>query len=213
MRHDPSARRNAPLRVRSRRPRRARAGLLCDRPRSGEFVAASGLRHLGPSRVVARRELQRSAPPRDRGGDLRLPRVAKDRRAAPHRHRHARALGPGAPLDARGHGRARRRRRPAGARRVHADARRLARHPSPPTAPRRRAMPRRTDGHRQITLVAQPAGLGGHQIRPAPRRPGRRRGHEMDRGARERTPARAPWQACAASRTRKPWGAFAGGTS
>ena len=100
-----------------------RAARSC-RPR-----AARGVRHVGPSRVRVQHRLQRGAHPRHHAGHLRVPPAAADRRAAVPRHRHARAVGAGLRERARGAGGQRRRRDDRRPRRVHADARHLARDP------------------------------------------------------------------------------------
>ena len=135
--------------------------------------AARLVRHVGASRDVAELHVQRGAHPRDHAGDLRVPRAAGDRRPALSRHRHARALGVGVRdsalevlaandvdvmID--------------DARRLHADARRLARdsHLQPRSHDRARRRHRRH-------AVAQSARGRRLQVQPAERRSGRHGRH------------------------------------
>ena len=95
---------------------------------------ARRLRNLRPSRIVARRGLQRGAHPGDHSGHLPPSPGAGDRRAALPRHRYARSLGAGVCQRSGGAGRQRRRGDGRRGRRLHADAGHLPRDPHPTIA-------------------------------------------------------------------------------
>ena len=116
-------------------------------------------------------------------------------RAALPRHRHARALGAGLRLRPRGARGERCRRGGAGGARLHADARRLARHPGPQPGPLTSRARRRHRGH----ALAQSARGRRLQVQPAPRWSRRHGRHAPDRGARERWAPRAGSSASSAS--------------
>ena len=105
-----------------------------DPSRREERVAFGTSGHRGSS-LNAR--VHRVAHPRHHAGDLSVPARAEHRRSALPRHRHARALGVGVRQRARGARGQRRRRHDRFARRLHADARALARHPRVQPRPHR----------------------------------------------------------------------------
>ena len=141
--------------------------------------AARRLRHVGASRLGVRDGLQRMARARDQRSHLPLSPGAGHRRAALSRPRHARAVGAGLRDRARGAGGERCRRHARRARRIHADARGVARDP--------RLQPRAQDGAgrrdrdhavpqstRQRRLQVQPPrrGAGRHRRHRAGSKPG-----------------------------------------
>ena len=151
-------------------------------PGSGRGRAARRVRHVGPSRLVVRSQLQRMARARDHAGDLR---ATGERRASTvrcssastrtrcpcRRSRSALEVLAANGVDVM----------IAARRRVHADAGGLARDPRLQPRPHARAGRR----HRRHA-VAQSAGQRRLQVQPAERRPGRHRRHRLDRSARQR---------------------------
>ena len=96
--------------------------LLRPAPGPAGAGAAGGLRHLRPSRLVLRRQLQRGACAGDHPGDLPVSPAGRHRRAAVHRHRYACAVAARLRERAGSAGRQRRRGHDLAGRRIHADA-------------------------------------------------------------------------------------------
>ncbi len=136
-----SARRQARAPVDAGQYPAAGDGLFRREARSRGAFATGGVRHLGPSRLRLQQRLQRGPHPADQPGRLRSPHGRRHRRAAVHRHRHPRAGGAGAGQRAGGVRGQRRRDDDRRARRLHADAGDLARHPHHQQGPRRAASP------------------------------------------------------------------------
>ncbi len=191
--HDPDrdepARRPARPAVRPRRRAPPRDRLLRGRSGSRGSGPAGRLRHVGAPRLEPRRLVQRGPHPRHHAGHLRVPRRAGHRRAAVPRARHPRPVRAGVDERPRGARRQRRRRARRRRRPLHADARRLARHPARQRRAHQRRRPRRR--HRRHAL-AQPAQRRRLQVQPAARRSGRHRRHRLDRRAGQRAPGRRP---------------------
>ncbi len=183
--HGSRTRRAAGLARGPDRRRRCRLGVLRPTPGSFRSQSAGGLRDLGASWVEPRQRLQRGPHRGDDAGDRRVPRRARRRRAAADRPGHPRAVRAG--LADSGGGAARRRRDRAGrrARRLHSDARGVARHPA--AQPRGQARPGRRDRRH---AVAQPTARRWLQVQPAPRRTRRLRRDRLDPGPGQRAARR-----------------------
>jgi hypothetical protein len=160
----------------------ARRRLLQRRPRPRRAAPTRGVRHLGPPRPRRRGVVQRRARRRDRRGDRRAAPGGRGRGPPLPRRRHPRALRAGVPDGPRGAGGPRRRRRGRPRPGAAADAGRVVRDPPP----RRHAAA--VGGRHRHHPVAQPARGRGHQVQPAPRWTGRRRGDRRDRTTGERAP-------------------------
>ena len=154
--HDgqPPPRRTARRARRPGRPLAPRDGVLHGAPGPGGRRPAGGVRHLRAPRLVAEDRVQRGPHRRDHPGDLRVPRGAGHRRAAVPRPRHPRAVRAGRPISAlevlAANGVTRAGRQP---RRLHADARAVARDPRRYNRGRTSRPGRRHRRH----AVAQPA--------------------------------------------------------
>jgi hypothetical protein len=150
-------------------------GVLHPAAGSGHPRRAGRIRHVGPSRLVPSRRLQRGPHPRDHPGDLSLPGAGGNRRAGLPRDRHARALGVCGRERARGAGGPRGRCDARRRGRIHPDPGDLPRDPDP--QPRANEPPRRRD---RRDALAQPARGRRLQVQPAERGPRRYPRHRLD---------------------------------
>ncbi len=167
------------LRPRRRRPPCHR--LLRRAPRPSRGVAAGGVRHQRPPRVVAGRGVQRRPHRRDHAGHLRVPRRPGHHRPALPWPRPARA-------ERAGHGH-----RARGARRQRGDHARGLRRPlrahprGEPRDPGAQCRPHGPQGRRHRgDPVAQPAARRRLQVQPAGRGPRGHRRHGLDPGPGQR---------------------------
>ena len=140
-----------------------------ERPGPVSAGAARRLRHLGPSRLVAGARLQRVAHPGDHAGHLPLSQ-GQQRIGGPlflGIDTHALSV-PAIRQRARGAGRQRRRRDDRRRRGVHADARRVARHPHLQPRPHQRSAPTASSSRRRTT---RPTAAASSTTRPTAGRP------------------------------------------
>ena len=119
------------------------------KPDPADRHPARRLRHLGPSRHVAEKLVQRKPYPGDDAGDLRSPPRNRPDRSAVRRHRYPCAGGTGARERDRGVRRQRRRDHDRRARRLHADACHLARDPELQQGHERPALPMASSSRRR----------------------------------------------------------------